>query len=307
MIIICIILGILLTVFIIIHVSYRRQVFGLCRQVTFLNEKQTRLEVTSDIKAGELQELADQIEILNGKYKEIRSRYKNNNESLREMIANISHDIRTPLTSLDGYFQLLADPNTDNESRTKYTGIVKNRIESLKDMLEELFTYTKLSGTEYVLDMTETDITELTAETLMSFYDEFTKLGIEPKVEIPEDSLFINGNREALRRIEQNIMKNAYIHGTSLSVKLFQENGKAVFECSDVFIGNIADIDVNRIFDRFYKADSNRNSKGSGLGLAISKELTERHGGTISASTEDNLFTIRVELPCKQQAVNGND
>lgn len=294
--ILCIVFAVLLAALFIRHISYRRQVERLGRRLAFINENHTSMTIGSELHTRELLELAEQIEKLNTRYKDIRFAYENNDESLRRTIADLSHDIRTPLTSLDGYFQLITDPRTTPESRARYTSVVKARIDSLNDMLDELFTYAKLQDAAYSITLAPLDLTALTADTVMSFYDDLKNAGIEPVIDIPEDALTIEANKEAMRRIEQNILKNALMHGSSLSVRLYTSGTKAVFECRDRFEGEMNQTQINHIFDRFYKADQSRSAKGSGMGLAIAKALTLKQGGTVAASVEEGEFVIRVEL-----------
>ena len=295
MIIVSIVFGILLIISLVYHVIYRRQVERLGRQVAFLNENKSEMKITTDIGTVELKELGKQIQKLNDRLQNTEKTYAKQDASLRETITNLSHDIRTPLTSLDGYFQLLAATNIDQEKKEYYLKIIKNRIESLNDMLNELFTYAKLQDVNYEIELTELDITALTADILVSFYDVIAEKGEEPEVSLPEEPVLVMGNREAYSRVVQNIIKNAIVHGKNLKVSLKREGSDVIFECSDELLNPETVIDTSKIFDRFYKADKARtNTKGSGLGLAITKELVERMGGTINAECANGTFTIRV-------------
>ena len=295
MVIVSIVFGILLIISLVYHVIYRRQVERLGRQIAFLNENKSEMKITTDIGTVELKELAEQIQKLNDRLKNTEKTYAKQDAALRETITNLSHDIRTPLTSLDGYFQLLAATNIDQEKKEYYLKVIKNRIVSLNDMLNELFTYAKLQDVNYEIELTELDITALTADILVSFYDVITEKGEEPEVTLPEESVLVMGNREAYSRVVQNIIKNAIVHGKNLKVSLKREGSDVIFECSDELLNPETVIDTSKIFDRFYKADKARtNAKGSGLGLAITKELVERMGGTINAECANGMFTIRV-------------
>ncbi len=294
----CVVLTVVMTVLCIAisirHIIYRRQVMKLGRLLAFMNENKTQLQPDVDINARELNELIAQIRRMNDRLKENELSHMRQDEALRETIANLSHDIRTPLTSLDGYFQLLCAPEITQEKKDYYTGIIKSRIASLTEMLDELFTYARLQDPNYEIETGVIDITPVTAETVISFYDEIRKTGNEPVIEIPEEPLTIKADRGAYVRIVQNIVRNALVHGKSLSVKLAREGSKVVFTCSDEILSSEENVDISRVFDRFYKADHARSSKGSGLGLSISKELTEKMGGRIEAACEDRVFTIRV-------------
>ncbi len=277
------------------YIIYRRQVTELGRLLAFMNENKTQLQPDVDINACEL---ISQIRRMNDRLKENELSHLRQDEALRETIANLSHDIRTPLTSLDGYFQLLCSPDITQEKKDYYTGVIKSRIASLTDMLDELFTYARLQDPNYEIETGTLDITPITAETVISFYDDIKKTGTEPVIEIPEEPLMIKADRGAYIRIVQNIVKNALVHGKSLNLKLANEGGKVIFTCSDEMLSSEENVDISRVFDRFYKADHARGSKGSGLGLSISKELTEKMGGRIEAECKDRMFTIRVMFDC---------
>ena len=288
------ILGIALIISFTYPIIYRRQIEGLCRQTAFLNENKTELKVTVDLKEKELLQLAEEIKKLNDNFNRIKIDLMKQDAALRETITNLSHDIRTPLTSLDGYFQLLAEEDLTHEKKQQYIAIIKNRITSLNDMLNELFTYAKLQDVNYQIDLNELNIVPITADTLVSFYDDITAKGAEPEISLPEEPVFIMGNREAYSRTIQNIVKNALMHGKNLSVSLTKEDGKVQFICSDDLINPDITVDTSKIFDRFYKADAARNTKGSGLGLAITKELVERMGGQAEAECKDGRFAIKL-------------
>ncbi len=273
---------------------YRRQVQQLCRQLKFINENETQQRPSADINTREFKELAEEIAKLTDKVRETEVKHMRQDEALRETIANISHDIRTPLTSLDGYFQLLTSGELPQEKKAQYSDIIRSRITSLNDMLDELFTYAKLQDPNYELELSPMDMTAVTADIVLSFYDEIQKSGNEPVIGLPEEPVMISAEKGSYTRIVQNLVRNALIHGKNLSVRLYEEDGRAVLECSDELVNKDEPVDASRVFERFYKADKARGTKGSGLGLAISKELTEKMGGSIEAECEDGIFTVRL-------------
>ena len=285
----------ILAVILLVHmVIYRRQVAKLCRQLAFINNNNTQAQPQVDLSSPELRELTQQITILNNKLKETELMYFRQDEALRETIANLSHDIRTPLTSLDGYFQLLSASDQTQEKKEYYAGIIRSRLENLTEMLDELFTYAKLQDPNYEIETASMDMTAVTADTLLSFYEDIQKNSDDPQIDISEQALIVSCNKGAYTRIIQNIIKNALVHGRNLCVKLSESDGEAVFECSDEPLAGAEQIDVSRVFERFYKADKARSTKGSGLGLAISKELVTKMGGKIEAKYAGGVFSIVV-------------
>lgn len=250
-----------------ILLMYRRQVKNTCRQLEFLKENQTNLRLTVMVPFKQFEKLVDSINQVLDMSQEIKNNARKNEEHLKETITNLSHDIRTPLTSLDGYFQLLAQSDSEEEQR-HYIEVIQSRISSLKDILEELFTYTKLQNEQYELKMETVDFCE--------------------------ENILIEGNTEAIRRILQNIIKNALVHGSQkIRMKLFSEKNDIIFLCEND-LENPGDIDIKKIFSKFYKADTARTSNTTGLGLSIAKSLVERMDGTIIAEIENDMFLIRV-------------
>ena len=289
------ILGILLIIISIQFVRYRRQIKDICRQMSFLEEEQSNKLVTIQYATKEFEDLAGHINVLNEKCRKQVWEYRQKDERLKEAITNLSHDIRTPLTSLGGYFDLLCDCEEEQDEE-RYQQIIRERIRTLETMLEELFTYTKLHNDAYVLELQKENITKIVCDNILSFYQEIKKRKIEPDIRVEEDNVWIWGNQMAAARIIQNIIRNALLHGSGgLEIRAGRENRIYSFECSNT-VENPEEIDVEQVFTRFYKSDSARQAASAGLGLAITKELAERMSGTICARLEGNCFCIRVEF-----------
>lgn len=282
-----------------IFFAYRRQVQKTCRQLAFLKDHQTNLRLTSDLPFHELNELVDGINDILDLSREIKKTAQQSEDSLKETITNLSHDIRTPLTSMDGYFQLLTQSQSEEE-RQHYIAVIQSRIVSLKDMLEELFTYTKLQNETYELEIEPLDFGKAVFDTVFSFYDEFQRKGIEPQIDFCDGHLPILGNPEAIRRALQNIIKNALEHGQKkISFSLSAHDKQAVFRCRND-VKNPDEVDMSQVFSRFYKADSARSSASTGLGLSIAKGLIDRMGGMITADLYGSTFCIEISFPIQK-------
>ena len=174
--------------------------------------------------------------------------------------------------------------------------MIQSRISSLKELLEELFAFAKLQDESYIPPPEPTDFSKCVFDCTFSFYDDFRKKGIEPNIDFTEEKLTVNGNAEVLRRTVQNIIKNALEHGkSSINLELAVRDGNAVFRCSND-TENPQDIDISKVFSRFYKASTARTQASTGLGLSIAKSLTERSGGKISASINGNIFTVKIQF-----------
>lgn len=274
----------------------KRQIGEICRQLSFLEQQESNMLISTQtvrFGMGELVEKINQIIVTN---RERKKAYLDKEQRVQQVYTNLSHDIRTPLTSLDGYVQLLAE-SEDKEKQNEYLKIVRERISSLKTMLEELFTFTRLKDDNYKLELSRVCITRILKETLFSYYDEWNIQGIIPEFSIEETDIYIEGNVSALNRIFQNIIKNGLLHGEkNIVISLHSREGEVCISFENA-MKHPKDIDVSQVFDRFYKADQARSVNSTGLGLSIAKGFVERMHGSIEASVEKEMFVIKIKFP----------
>ena len=279
-----------------ILILYRRQVKKTCRQLAFLREHTTNLRLTGGLPFSEWEELVDGVNAILDQAREGRRTAQREEAALKEAITHLSHDIRTPLTSLDGYFQLLLQ-SPSAEEQQRYSAVIQSRIASLRDRMEELFTYARLQDKEAPLALEPVDFAACVYDTVFAFYEDFQAKGLTPQADFCDGHLWVQGNGEALRRTVQNLVKNALEHGgREIAFALFQRDGAAGFRCTNQ-VDRPEEIDVHQVFRRFYKADAARTHTSTGLGLAIAQGLTERMGGTIGAALEGNTFSVTVTFP----------
>lgn len=276
--------------------KYVRQVKDICRQLSFQMKQDSNMLISREFDLGGIGGLVDLLnELLDTRRKEKR-RYLEKEALIADTYTNLSHDIRTPLTSLDGYFQLMEECENENDQR-RYLDIIHERIHSLNDMLEELFTFTKLKNGSYALTLAPCFINRILKETVFSYYDDWVRKELEPDIQIAEELLCINGNVQGLRRVIQNIIKNGLDHGEKkISIILERRDSQAVLRISNL-VKNTEEIDADHVFDRFYKADRARSRTSTGLGLAIAKELVDRMGGEIGARIEEDEFIVEMIFP----------
>ena len=275
--------------------KYQRQVRDICRQLSFLIKNESNMLVTGDVGFGGLKELMELLNQLLMSRKKEQKRYLEKEQMISDTYTNLSHDIRTPLTSLDGYFQLLEQCD-DQQEQKHYMDIIQERIHSLKEMLEELFLFTKLKNETYRMDLEPHCINQILKKTIFSYYDEWKKQGICPDISITEEMLYISGNKQGLRRVIQNVIKNGLDHGEkNISIKLTREDNYALLKISN-YTEHPENIDLSHVFERFYKADVARGRASTGLGLSIAKELVERMNGDISARIQGNDFIIEIKV-----------
>jgi signal transduction histidine kinase len=294
-IVIGILAGIIILQFIFIW-KYQRQVRDICRQLAFLMKHDSNMLINREFDMGGIGTLSDTLnEFLELQRKE-KQHYQEKETLIADTYTNLSHDIRTPLTSLDGYFQLMEE--CDNvEDQKRYLNIIHERIHSLNDMLEELFTFTKLKNESYHLDLTPCCINRILKETVFSYYDEWVKMEMHPDIRITEEQLYIQGNRQGLSRVIQNVIKNGLDHGEKeIRIVLERDQERVVLRIGNQ-VTHPEQIDIEHVFDRFYKADAARSKTSSGLGLSIAGEFVKRMNGEIEAKIEKNEFIVEMSFP----------
>lgn len=275
----------------------RRQHLSICRQLRFIREEESRKRLEVNIEGFGEKKMADEINATLEDVREQKRAMHEREKLIADAYANLSHDIRTPLTSLDGYVQLLRTA-PDEETKERYTAIIEERIRTLKDLLEDLFTFTKLKNEAYELELEQVSLRSIVSETVLSYYDVWKAAGIEPEIEIADEALMTEGNETAVKRILQNITKNAMVHGyESLKISLKREDEKTALLVIANRVEHPEEIEIGRVFEQFYTADRFHRQSSSGLGLAIAKELTERMGGTIGATLSGDTFAIEIRLP----------
>jgi len=214
-----------------------------------------------------------------------RQRYQQGDLELKEAVTNISHDLRTPLTAISGYLDLM-EREERNKNVQRYTAHIQNRTNALKSLTEELFRYSLVVAAPE-LNMECIDVVRVLEENLLSFYVTMQEKGINPEIELPDQPVFRNLDAGALNRIFSNILGNALKYSDGeLSVRM-EESGRITFSNT---AKNLDTVSVGRMFERFYTVEANCNS--TGLGLSIAKLLTERMGGSISARYEDKMLSI---------------
>ena len=282
----------------------RAQLRDINDQLDFLYENDTNMLIGTDTNLIYLGQFKQRVNRFVEQWHKKRAEAAKKEQMISDTYTNLSHDIRTPLTSLDGYFQLLKDEK-DEKRQAHYRGIIQERIASLKDILEELFMFTKLKNDTFNLEMDKCCVSRLLKQTVFAYYDEWKMRGIEPVADICDEQIFILANTQALKRVFQNVIKNGLVHGKSdIEIKLYTiDSGKNAGsdrenKVVNIVVSNTIDdpenIDTSQVFERFYKADEARSVTSSGLGLSIAKELVERMGGKIHAQIEDNRFCINI-------------
>ena len=230
---------------------------------------------------------------LNSQLKILREKeltYTSGDKELKSTITNIAHDIRTPLTAICGYAEMMKD-ESDSNKNAKYLAIISERANTLKILSEELFIYSVATNTDKNNEVEKLDVNALLQETLFSFYTKFNERDIVPQIAACESSIIRITSKNSLTRIFSNIIENAikYSDGDfSVNVK---DDGTILFSNT---AHNLTSVEANRLFDRFFTVESSKYS--TGLGLSIAKQLTKQLGGEISAQYQNDVLTIILKV-----------
>lgn len=216
--------------------------------------------------------------------------YHQGNMELKNAITNISHDIRTPLTAICGYLDMM-QKTQDPQKQAKYISIMKDRTELMKQLTEELFRYSVILSDTGDMETEEVFLNQMLAESISSFYPSLSERGITPQISITDQRILRNVNRAALSRVFANLLNNALKYSDGDLEITLSDTGRITFSNT---AKALSAVQVEQLFDRFYTVEAARNS--TGLGLSIARTLVERMGGTITAEYHDSKLTLCIDL-----------
>lgn len=293
------VVGILILIIVILSFRlylHRRQLTSIRKQVEFIRENETNMELSITIRHRGWNSLTIS---LNKFLKDIKRRKyvtRNQEDSFKQSITSISHDLRTPLTSASGYIQMLYKDELDEQKQKEYVQIIQNRINTVNVMLNQLFEYTRLEAGVYQLDYEKLDLNGIVCDTITMFYDELKQRRIEPNIQIEEGPVWVFGDSYAWIRVIENIISNAIKYGENMIGIMLQKEGNEIYLRISNSTSAIEPKDVDYIFERFYTTDLSKMKKSTGLGLAIAKEFVIKMGGTIEAELNDDIFAINIRM-----------
>lgn len=224
----------------------------------------------------------------------------NNEKVNRQLLANLSHDVKTPITSLMGYLDAVKCEVVSGTEKDEYIEVASSKAQELKDYIDKLFEWVKLSSHERCYHFEQVDVNELTRSILVGLIPLLEENGFTYEIKIDENEVFASVDISGYTRIINNLISNAINHsgGNHVVLTISKENSNVVIAISDNGKG-ISQSEISCIFDRLYKIDAARSKKGSGLGLYIVKELVAAHHGTVVANSIPSVKTdFIVTIPC---------
>ena len=238
-----------------------------------------------DIKALTISLNNNLIELRNQKLK-----YENGNQELKKIITNISHDLRTPLTAINGYIDLLEEEDI-SKTQEKYLKIIQKKSNELNELTEQLFEFSKTMDVDINIKKENCCINEILEETLISYYDIFKEKNIIPTVLICNEKIYKAINKNSLIRIFENILSNVLKYSSGDFKVELKNNGEIIFSNKATSLDATT---VQKIFDRYFTVENAK--KSTGLGLAIAKQLVELNSGSIEANFIKDMLTIKIKF-----------
>jgi signal transduction histidine kinase len=251
-----------------------------------------------------IKELAKNINLIKAGYKQILENGVHDEKIKTELISNVSHDLKTPLTSIINYVNILKDGKITEEERAEYLSILERKSLKLKSLIEDLFEMSKINSGKIKLNKELIDILSLIHQGIGEYSTLYEDKNIYFKVTTKEDAIYMELDGKLMSRALENVIINALkysLNGTRVYININLED-----DCVKIGVKNVSNYEMNfnedEMFERFARGDKSRNSKveGSGLGLAITKSIVELHGGEIKIKKEGDLFKIYFILPIKK-------
>lgn len=249
-----------------------------------ITDTNTLIDISSHDKY--MRELANTINIQFRKLRADRHRFQQGDMELKNAVSNISHDLRTPLTAICGYLDLL-EQEEKSTTVERYIEVIRNRTEILKQLIEELFRYSVIITTEDDITKEAVEINRVLEESIAAFYVALNERKIIPSIKMPESKVICYLDGSALARVFSNLLNNAIKYSDGDLDIILSETGEIIFSNT---ASGLNEVQVGKLFDRFYTVEAAR--KSTGLGLAIAKTLVEQMNGTISAKYENNRLSI---------------
>lgn len=293
-ILIIIIVSVLLIVFVALYIFLNKEIYNIANKLKEINNTETNSKVLMSSSSKSLKSLVMEINKTLDEKIETKAEYKKMNSDMKESIANISHDLRTPLTSIIGYMQLIEDDNLSDSEKKEYIQIVKKRAKNLQILIESFYDLSRLESREYRLKFESVDLSKILCDTLASFYNDFLKAGIEPTIEIDKKLPEVIADENAVKRVISNLTLNIIKHAKGSTEISLKKQGQFIVMKFKNAAPDLKKEDCGHLFDRFFMADRTRNGNNTGLGLTIAKELVEQMENSIYAELIDGNLVITI-------------
>lgn len=284
----------ILIVLLIIFILKTKEINRLTLELKKLNREGKIEKLRLSLPNKNIENLVVEINTLIDDKRKMENIYKEKDMELREAIANMSHDLRTPLTSIMGYVYLLNDDKLNKEERKEYLKIIEKRSLVLNDLITNFYGLSRIQADQYEIKFEPVNLELVLGEIIAAFYETLDYKFGEPEINIEEGLGPVLGDKQALNRIFTNLIENIIKHGEGeVKISLKKKNKYIVMEFSNK-AEDLESKDVNRIFEKFFTKDRMRTGQNTGLGLAIVKLLVEKQGQKIEAKKVGNRLVINI-------------
>ncbi|EOU1740253.1 HAMP domain-containing histidine kinase [Clostridium perfringens] len=284
----------ILIVLLIIFILKTKEINRLTLELKKLNRDGKIEKLRLSLPNKNIENLIVEINTLIEDKRKMENIYKEKDMELREAIANMSHDLRTPLTSIMGYVYLLNDDKLNKEERKEYLRIIEKRSLVLNDLITNFYGLSRIQADQYEIKFEPVNLELVLGEIIAAFYETLDYKFGEPEINIEEGLGPVLGDKQALNRIFTNLIENIIKHGEGeVKISLKKKNKYIVMEFSNK-AEELESKDVNRIFEKFFTKDRMRTGQNTGLGLAIVKLLVEKQGQKIEAKKVGNRLVINI-------------
>ncbi len=273
---------------------YHNEIKHISKEIDIIKDLNSNTLIHSKYNLKIINNLIYKINNLLTESKNIKIDYGNKNKSLMKMMTNISHDLRTPLTSALGYIDIILKSDLSEEEKKRDLITIEKRLRRLEELINSFFEFSKIISINKRPTLEKINLTSVLEESVIAFYDDYKKNNREILLDCNQRKIIINSNKMLLTRIFENLIGNAYKHSNSdLSIKVEIANKVKIIFSNELLDD---DVDVDKIFDEFYTVDISRTKEGTGLGLAIAKEFTRQLNGKIYAEKRKGQLKIIIEL-----------
>ena len=269
----------------------RRSLDEIVQQLGERLSQDTNSPIFLSTRDAHARKLAAELNLQLKELRQARQKFQQGDMELKNAITNISHDLRTPLTAIQGYLDLLEREEALSPNTRRYLDSIHNRMEAMTRLTEELFRYS-LAADQPEPPREAVDLRRILEESLVSFYAAMVQRGITPEISLPEGPVVRSLDPSAVSRIFGNIISNALKYSDGDFSAALDSRGTVVFSNS---AHGLDPVSAGKLFDRFYTVETGRGS--TGLGLSIARLLTERLGGSIQAGWADGRLDITVAFP----------
>ena len=273
---------------------YHNEIKHISKEIDIIKDLNSNTLIHSKYNLKIINNLIYKINNLLTESKNIKIDYGNKNKSLMKMMTNISHDLRTPLTSALGYIDIILKSDLSEEEKKRDLITIEKRLRRLEELINSFFEFSKIISINKRPTLEKINLISVLEESVIAFYDDYKKNNREILLDCNQRKIIINSNKMLLTRIFENLIGNAYKHSNSdLSIKVEIANKVKIIFSNELLDD---DVDVDKIFDEFYTVDISRTKEGTGLGLAIAKEFTRQLNGKIYAEKRKGQLKIIIEL-----------